>query len=324
MENIKYDQGYVSELTQTQKKYFRNKYSEKSITKASFFTSVYIVSIYIFIFGAYQIFEYSNSSLLTLTALGVSSIFVARQMRALENIVHFGSHGNFCSNREKNDLITNFLAAWPMFQDVGRYRKFHSVHHGAYGSHLDPCRARLKSIGVNISEISCKKNAILLVLRWMPSYVREFYRELQSDKKQIAIFCTWHGVIFIALWALVSFKLSMFVMTFWMVVMFGLLPILRSIAELSEHDYDLGSSVAATTFNNIELLDHLIFHPAGDAWHALHHLHPTVSWWKQGEAHKYLKEHDPAYDRTIPQRSSNLEINQAQQSLQEKVAIAAD
>ncbi len=81
--------------------------------------------------------------------------------------------------------------------------------------------------------------------------------------------------------------------------MFLALPFLRSIAELSEHDYELGTSVAETTFNNLGLLDHLLIHPAGDAWHSLHHLHPTVSWWKQRQAHNFLLKHDSAYRKVI-------------------------
>ena len=53
--------------------------------------------------------------------------------------------------------------------------------------------------------------------------------------------------------------------------------------------------MAETTFNNLSWLDLVLVHPAGDAWHALHHLFPTVSWWNQGAAHDYLMVHDSAY-----------------------------
>ncbi|MGG1952766.1 fatty acid desaturase [Ralstonia solanacearum] len=45
---------------------------------------------------------------------------------------------------------------------------------------------------------------------------------------------------------------------------------------------------AHATFNNCSFLDKLIFHPAGDAYHLLHHLYPAIPWWRQGRRHRYL------------------------------------
>ncbi len=81
----------------------------------------------------------------------------------------------------------------------------------------------------------------------------------------------------------------------WVIAMFFILPIVRSIAEVSEHDYDRHDTVIGTTYNNIGFWDHILFHPAGDAWHLVHHQHPMVPWWKQGSAHRYLYENDEIY-----------------------------
>ncbi len=290
---------YKSEMNFEQKQMFRKLFSEKSIPKAGFWNLSYLMSIYATLVLGFFTVQHNDSYLLNFTVIFFSVLFITRQMRGLENIVHFGSHNNFSKNRKTNDLLTNLFAAWPMLQDVSQYRIFHALHHGEYASHQDPCRIRLENIGANTQNINSNKQLLLLIAKWMPQYVREFYREVKSDIGQVSIFLVWHSVSALVLTLLHSWQLAAFVVFSWMLIMFVSLPFLRSIAELSEHDYELGDSVATTTFNNLGLLDHLLIHPAGDAWHSLHHLHPTVSWWKQRKAHNFLMKHDKAYRGVI-------------------------
>ncbi len=295
----KYSSGYNANLTIEQKIYFRERFSEKSIWKGLIWTASYVASIYLIISIAYFVFIWGDAISLKFVATLLCVLVVSRQMRALENIVHFGSHNNFSRSRKTNDLATNLLAAWPVLQDVRQYRKFHMAHHGDYGSHTDPCKARLESIGADSRDVSTNFQLIRMIIRWMPSYVREFYREVKSDSSQLAIFLVWHLFTCMTIGVLVSWSLAAVIFGTWMFVLFMALPFLRSIAEFSEHDYERADSVCETTFNNLGLLDHVLLHPAGDAWHALHHLHPTVSWWKQGAAHRYLMKHDEAYRQAL-------------------------
>ncbi len=290
---------YRSKLTRVQKQFFRAKFSEKSLLKGLAWNWFYLFSIYAAIIMCFYVANTSNSYLWTFTVVFCSVLFCTRQMRGLENIVHFGSHNNFSKNKKLNDLLTNLFAAWPMLQETVQYRVFHATHHGEYASDNDPCRIRLENIGANTQEIKTNMQLLWLIAKWMPQYNREFYREISSDYRQIKVFAIWHAAAAIIISILHSSELALFVTFSWMMIMFFSLPFLRSIAEISEHDYELGKSVAETTFNNLGLLDHLLIHPAGDAWHSLHHLHPTVSWWKQRQAHNYLMENDSAYRNVI-------------------------
>lgn len=295
----KYKHGYKSKLNANQKRMFRTRFSEKSIWKGMAWVILYLLSIYTAIALSYWCFMGTISPILSCGIILFCVLFVARQMRALENIVHFGSHNNFSQRKRLNDWATNLLAAWPMLQDVRQYRDFHIEHHGGYGSHTDPCKIRLESIGVDNQKITTHVQLILVIMRWMPSYVREYYHEVNSRSNQLAIFIAWHLVVGLAVGVSFSWNMAAFTLVMWIVVMFGVLPFLRSVAEFSEHDYKRGDSVMNTTFNNLGLADHLLIHPAGDAWHALHHLHPTVSWWKQRAAHRFLMKHDSAYGSVL-------------------------
>ena len=295
MENSNYEQGYRSALTKPDKKYFRQEFCQKSVWKGFSLTFCTAASIYSAFWMCFSWVREDSLGVVSIILMTITLLFVTRQMRALENIVHFGSHNNFLNRQSTNDLMTNILAAWPMLQDVKQYRKFHATHHGDYGSHEDPCRERLQRIGAGPIEINNNWQLIYAILLWMPAYVREFYSEVKSSHLQAFIFLAWHSTVILLLAILVSWSFAAFCVAGWIVAMFGILPFLRSIAEFSEHDYDLGDTVRETTFNNLGLLDHFLLHPAGDAWHALHHLHPTVPWWKQGAAHRFLMERDEAY-----------------------------
>ena len=290
---------YKSKMNFEQKQLFRKRFSEKSALKGLSWCFLYLISIFISFYLCFYVTNWQNSHILTGATFFCCLLFSTRQMRGLENIVHFGSHNNFSRNKKTNDLLTNAFTAWPMLQDVSQYRKFHITHHGEYASEKDPCRIRLENIGANTQNITNNRQLLWLVAKWMPKYIQEFYREVQSDHKQIVIFIIWHSFVGLLVAGVHSWQLAVFMTLCWMFVMFLALPFLRSIAELSEHDYELGTSVAETTFNNLGLLDHLLIHPAGDAWHSLHHLHPTVSWWKQRQAHNFLLKHDSAYRKVI-------------------------
>ncbi len=290
-----YEQGYRSALTRDDKQLFRRQYCEKSVWKGISLTFVNLSAIYAAITAGYAALRFLDTPIIAAVITLLSLIVVTRQMRALENIVHFGSHNNFCADKVFNDRMTNLLAAWPMLQDVMQYREFHSAHHGDFGAHGDPCKERLERIGASGIEINSNGQLIYAILVWMPSYVREFYNEVKSSSRQLVIFLAWHASVLAGLTAFVSWQFAAYATLIWSVSMFLILPFLRSIAEFSEHDYQRGDTVRETTFNNLGLLDHALLHPAGDAWHALHHLHPTVPWWKQGSAHRFLMEKDEAY-----------------------------
>lgn len=71
------------------------------------------------------------------------AVAIARQQRALENLVHSASHFEFSrKNKKLNDFLGNVLAAFPVANIVEDYRKGHFLHHRAYNSELDPCKKR--------------------------------------------------------------------------------------------------------------------------------------------------------------------------------------
>lgn len=228
-------------------------------------------------------------------AAAILLLVMARQMRALENIVHFASHNDISSNQRLNDLCVNILAGWPMLLAVQDYRSIHLRHHGHYGSHLDPCRARFQRMGRDGLDRKGTGWLVLAVLRSLPGYVVEYFCETPRRISSFVAAGLWHIMWLATVAVLWTSAAAIDMAIAWLLAMLVVLPPLRLVAELAEHDYDEAGPAATTTFNNLGVANVLLFHPAGDAYHALHHLYPSVPWWKQGAAHRYLSRHDQSY-----------------------------
>ncbi|MBM7124796.1 fatty acid desaturase [Dyella flava] len=297
------NRGYTSSLSSDQVKEFRRRFSEKSICKSIGISAFYLVSIYCSIYCFYILKEIDlNQSIIILLA-ATSSLFISRQMRALENIVHFGSHYNFSKSKHINDRATNVIAAWPMLSDVDTYRSYHMSHHGRYGGDTDPCKRRFERMKVKNGDFSSRWKFLRATIRWFPGYVVEYYKDIGSRRVQLFVFAFWHVIFGGVLALLVDIKFAIFSVAAWFFCMFCILPFVRLVAEVGEHDYERESALFDTTFNNIGPMDLLLFHPAGDAWHVLHHLYPAVPWWKQRQAHKFLILHDDSYRNALQRRA---------------------
>jgi fatty acid desaturase len=210
-----------------------------------------------------------------------SVALIARQQRVLELFVHDASH--YCwdkSSRRRNDLVANLLAAWPSFSTVEGYRRFHVQHHAYYGSGEDPCRLRMMA------------NLGLL------AYAADWYRQIGSKGVGLpARWAAWHASVLILPGELLL-GTGMGVaawLAWWLVPAAAALPALRWVAEAEEHDYAAGSSELATTYTNLGWLRLAFFHPAGDAYHLVHHLWPGIPMRHHRKVHRMALEAIPEY-----------------------------
>ena len=289
----RYARGYKSMMSKNDRQIFRDKFIKRSLLIALMLNLTYLISSY----SAIIIYLYSISKLplFMQVLVGITLVlFVVRQMRALENVVHFGSHNNFTKHKKTNDSIVNLLASWPMLSSVETYRNFHDLHHRFFGSDRDPCRVRFQRMGGAVNT-SGRFGLVKAVISWLPTYIRDYYVDVGSSYRQILCFVIWHLSAFLFLALFFPIQIALLTEGCWLALMLCILPIIRSIAEYSEHDYEIGKTEYNTTYNNLSLLDHLLCHPAGDAYHILHHLYPAVPWWKQAAPHRFLMRRDAIY-----------------------------
>jgi fatty acid desaturase len=240
----------------------------------------------------------------------VALVLIARQQRAIELMVHDASHWSWDrDNKVLNDRMADCCVGYPVMSTTGSYRKGHFIHHGTFAGEQDPCKRRFASMGLGHVDLSTKWAIAKAVLRWLPSYNLAYYTEIGS--KSWAMFlrwALWHLAVFIVPLSLVfGVAQGLLLWTlFWLVPMFTSLPVLRSIAEAEEHDYERGDTEFDATFTNDGWIHHLLWHPWNDAYHQVHHLYPNISQRQHHKVHKLLLQHDEKY-RNGPIRTTTLQ-----------------
>lgn len=288
--------GYVTAMNEKQSSIFKLKYQQKSLWLGTFLPLSALGSIYISLLIAHSIVSNKGIPIvLSLLFVIIATLFITRQFRYLENVVHFGSHYNVSKNKGLNDWIVNVLAAFPTMQNIGGYRKFHRIHHAFFGGKKDPCKIRFSDIGDSAKGFTEAKTFLKSLVNYLPKYIKSYYKDVGSNFKTVGIWIFWHTVVFTILWALFGTDFLFFSLIILSICFFILLPIVRYIAEISEHDYLYSNTEFGCTFNNLSILDFMLFHPGGDAYHLVHHLYPNIPWWLQGKAHRFLCEYDYCY-----------------------------
>lgn len=294
----KYNRGYRSKLDKNQLKAFNQKFNQQSIIIPVLYISIYYLSIYLLCRLLHNVLSYTY---LFYSLFFIFSIIIARQLRALENIVHFGSHYNITLKKDINDKIVNIFCAFPVMQEIKSYRSFHLKHHNKYGSNTDPCKIRFEDIGTSSS--NSLAGYFLFIVASLPKYFYNYYKQIGTNFKLLGIYIAYHIILFTVNSTMVDINFAIIFLVTYNFSLFMILPVIRSVAEYDEHNYKCSDSLVGTTFNNLTIIDHLLFHPTGDAYHVVHHLFPAIPWWKQKEAHRYLLNNDEAYNDLVNNRT---------------------
>ncbi|QOK91384.1 fatty acid desaturase [Ralstonia pseudosolanacearum] len=290
--------GYHSSMPKEKLASFRREFSARNHWLALLYVICVPVSMLVAGYMAWSFSADGSLGAARWVMEAVVCIFFARQLRAMENIVHFGSHLNITSKRSVNDAIVNAVAAVPTFQWVQRYRVFHNKHHVQFGGDDDPCKNRIEAINGIRDRVESRQLGLVSGIVYG---IYSFYREVGSNRTILLYSLLYHAAAYFAMNAL-NPAFAGFFYGHLLVAGLLVLPCLRLVAEWSEHDYAASDAEAQATFNNCSVVDKLIFHPAGDAYHLLHHLYPAIPWWRQGAAHRYLMAEDYNY-RTLMHRA---------------------
>ncbi len=233
----------------------------------------------------------SSVSLIVKLATALIAVgFAARQLRALECMVHEGSHFNWSrENKKMNDFLTAFIAGFPTGASLSQYRTSHLLHHGKFGTLLDPDRLRYKELQLEDLPRNSLISFILAIFRRLPAYQRGWLKEASGEKRLLLMPIYW-ATIFITIpgYLLGGLLGSIGSTALWFCAFGGALPVIRIIAESNEHRYRAGTTVFTATISNLGVLHRLIFHPHGDGYHTVHHLWPGVPHHQLAHLHQQL------------------------------------
>lgn len=268
-------------------------FNRRNLFISSGWAVIYHSSIVVTALAAIAAFEYVGF-LSGIAAYFASILWIARQQRGLELMLHDASHGTWHRDRTLNNVLADFLVAIPMLQTTRSYWESHAVHHTQFGSDNDPCRRRFREVREDLSKQRW--------LRGIGRYILGYYAEVSCKPVAILRMVAWHMVIF-GLPTAEAFGTGTALkvwLLFWFVPQFVVLPPLRMIAELEEHDYDnCGKTEADCTFTNIARLHRWLIHPWQDSYHWIHHALPAVPEYRHKKLHRFLLKHSASYKKSM-------------------------
>jgi fatty acid desaturase len=234
---------------------------------------------------------------------------VGRQLRALECLVHEASHFNWSRrHRVANDILATILAVLPTGARLGGYRASHLQHHGMFGTSDDPDLQRYRELG--LEDLDRRSAAALTagLLKRLGAYQRGWVDSLSAAPVTGLVPQAWAAVaILLPAWVMGGAECAVAATAMW-IVAFGLvLPVIRFIAESSEHIYRNTDTVFDATVSNLGLVQRALFHPHGDGYHTVHHMWPGVPHHRIAKLHRTLLANDPAYAARLMVRTKVLQ-----------------
>lgn len=236
----------------------------------------------------------------------VAVVLVGRQLRALECLVHEGSHFNWSRRRRAlNDLLTIALAAFPTGAQLSGYRESHLRHHGSFGTAEDPDRQRYRELDLEAIDRTSMGAFTKALLVRLPAYQRTWWRDSLQASPVIALLPpVWCAAFVLApAWALGGPLAAAAGAALWAVGFALALPVLRFIAESSEHLYSEATTVFDATVSNLGMLQRGLIHPHNDGYHTVHHMWPGVPHHRLAWLHRRLMSDDPEYAARLRWRS---------------------
>lgn len=234
----------------------------------------------------------------------LAGIVIARQMRALENLVHDASHYNWSRHRRRlNDVLGYLLAAAPVGSRISAYRTSHLLHHGRFGTAEDPDRYRYAELDLEALPRTSLGAFTTGVCQRLLRYQLGWLRELRTNAVAPVVTLVWSAVCVGAPTVfLFDLRTGAVASGVWLFAHFVLLPPLRLVAEANEHVYSDARTVFDATVSNTGRLQRLLFHPHADGYHTVHHMWPGIPHHSLRRIHRLLLSEDAEFARRIRTR----------------------
>lgn len=244
-------------------------------------------------------------------------VIAAWTQTRLSCLVHESSHYSLFKNRKVNDIAANLFVAFPFFGLISNYRIGHWGHHRHVNDpENDPDLHRLlKHHPRNFPISKWRVWTEYVLLQLSPhkafSYLkgRALYVAATMNHKpvkgqaSISPATTW--TLRIAFYAVLFTTLTMggwwlHYLLFWLVPLATVYPATLFLREMAHHgNYpDNGDFTNSRVYEGY-WLEREIFFPFGEWNHVLHHMFPTIPWFRMREAHNMMMRYPPYRENVI-------------------------
>ncbi|MDC1138839.1 fatty acid desaturase family protein [Gammaproteobacteria bacterium] len=228
----------------------------------------------------------------------ISMLVIAAKQFQMVVFMHDGAHGLIFKNRKLNDLVSQWLCAFPVMSDTLPYRKVHSQHHKYTDTDKDPDLGLTDAFPTSWQSLARKflrdltgvagirRYSAVLISAWGKEDT--FFKSLKRILSKLKGFLLTNSLIFVVL---LSFGQGWLYLLLWwlpMLTFFSLFYRIRSITEHSGLKGDDDFSFTRTTLVPWYLRYFLA--PLNVNYHIEHHLFTFCPWYNLPKAHRMLVE----------------------------------
>ena len=246
------------------------------------------------VFGL-SIFYYYPSALTFISAV----ILIGSRQFALAVLVHDGAHNLLFSNLKVNDFFSQWLCAYPIFQDNRVYRPYHLKHHRFTETKDDPDLALsapfpitkksfLRKILRDLTGITGFRRYSQALLSILSTGGDTTYSKMKGIWFKIHGFIITNTLIFMAI--SISFHWSLYFLLWWLPA-FTYYSLIIRIRNIAEHCVTSGSTDLDNTRTTLtNPIVRFMMAPHRVNYHLEHHLFMMCPWYNLPKAHTMMIE----------------------------------
>jgi fatty acid desaturase len=233
------------------------------------------------------------------------AFFIATRQHALLILMHDGAHFRLHKDKEKNDLISNLLCAFPLGLSTSCYRKTHFEHHRFLGTDKDPDLVAMskdvgyswpKKMGQAFKVFLADLLGIALKRNWVAYRQWSFIVNLRKLGRSEA--SSLFGFFFLLLCGVIVFgqaatlAVVVSVLFLWIIPSMTFLSFIFRVRSIAEHTGVSGKTEYSKSRTvKPGFLERLVFSPCNVNYHLEHHLYSSVPFYNLPKLHKILYDH---------------------------------
>lgn len=243
----------------------------------------------------------------------VALIVIAGRQLCLAILQHEGSHGTLFKTRWANDVLTDWLCARPIWQNVRKYRAHHLLHHTHTGTDTDPdlslhadypvsrrsmARKLMRDV-IGLTGLKTLYGLILMdagVIKWtvsnhierLPGNGRRWYHYAGTALRNMAPMLITNGVI----WGALALSGQAWLYGVWVLAYLTPLPLFIRIRSIAEHGCleRTPDMFLNTRTTRAGWLARLTVAPVRVNYHLEHHVMASVPYYRLPLMHRWLRD----------------------------------
>lgn len=243
----------------------------------------------------------------------VGMLFLAGRQLSLSIIVHDASHGTLFKTKWMNSVLTDWLCARPLWNDLGKYRPYHFVHHTRTATSEDPdlilrsgyptskssmARKFFRDIngwvgiryfiGRILMDAGLLKWTVTGEINWLPRTSKRWYHFVIHAIREATPMLLCNAVFAGILYAIDE----LWLLACWWGAHFTFFMLLMRIRSMAEH---AATELSTDMFRNTRTvragwLARALVAPIGVNFHMEHHILASCPWFRLAKAHRMLRE----------------------------------